>query len=201
MITLRLSGVIYLPGSLDPRPENDGVKRIFADSGSNEARPMHPCVTQTDPAVAQSATGTGYWTPAQRSAVIASFLARVFDAFDFFLMVLVLHAVAAEWPRSRNSYFHLIASASRRLERPTDLICTHVAERRASSSLTSTSGRPAPQSRIETRKTGHQRQSTVIPAGAWQPCELFYNGRSKNRGRCPRNRNAAMRGNGKTAGV
>jgi len=32
---------------------------------------MHSCVTQTDPAVAQSATAAGSWTPAQRSAVIA----------------------------------------------------------------------------------------------------------------------------------
>jgi hypothetical protein len=58
---------------------------------------MHPYVTQTDPAVAQSAAAAGSWTPAQRSAVIASFLAWVFDAFDFFLMVFVLHAVAAEF--------------------------------------------------------------------------------------------------------
>jgi MFS transporter, SHS family, lactate transporter len=58
-------------------------------------------MTQTDPAVARSATraagAAGSWTPAQRSAVIASFLAWVFDAFDFFLMVFVLHAVAAEF--------------------------------------------------------------------------------------------------------
>jgi hypothetical protein len=40
-----------------------------------EALPMHPCVTQTDPAVAQSAAAAGSWTPAQRSAVTASFLA------------------------------------------------------------------------------------------------------------------------------
>jgi MFS transporter, SHS family, lactate transporter len=53
-------------------------------------------MTQTAPAVAKSATA-GSWTPAQRSAVIASFLAWVFDAFDFFLMVFVLHAVAAEF--------------------------------------------------------------------------------------------------------
>jgi SHS family lactate transporter-like MFS transporter len=39
----------------------------------------------------------GSWTPAQRSAVIASLLAWVFDAFDFFLMVFVLRAVAAEF--------------------------------------------------------------------------------------------------------
>jgi SHS family lactate transporter-like MFS transporter len=58
---------------------------------------MHPSVTQTDPAVAQSATAAGSWTPAQRSAVIASFLAWMFDAFDFFLMVFVLHAVATEF--------------------------------------------------------------------------------------------------------
>jgi hypothetical protein len=58
---------------------------------------MHPSVTQTDPAVARSATAAGSWTPAQRSAVIASFLAWVFDAFNFFLMVFVLHAVATEF--------------------------------------------------------------------------------------------------------
>jgi hypothetical protein len=58
---------------------------------------MHPCETHTDPAVAQSAAAAGSWTPAQRSAVIASFLAWVFDAFDFFLMVFVLQAVAAEF--------------------------------------------------------------------------------------------------------
>ena len=62
---------------------------------------MHPSVTQTDPAVARPATrpagAAGSWTPAQRSAVIASFLAWVFDAFDFFLLVFVLHAVAAEF--------------------------------------------------------------------------------------------------------
>ena len=58
---------------------------------------MHPSVTQTDPAVAQSATAAGSWTPAQRSAVIASFLAWMFDAFDFFLLVFVLHEVAAEF--------------------------------------------------------------------------------------------------------
>jgi SHS family lactate transporter-like MFS transporter len=62
---------------------------------------MRPCENQTDPAVARSATraagAAGSWTPAQRSAVIASFLAWVFDAFDFFLLVFVLHAVAAEF--------------------------------------------------------------------------------------------------------
>jgi len=62
---------------------------------------MHPSVTQTDPAVARSATraagAAGSWTPAQRSAVIASFLAWVFDAFDFFLMIFVVHAVATEF--------------------------------------------------------------------------------------------------------
>jgi SHS family lactate transporter-like MFS transporter len=52
-------------------------------------------MTQTAPAVAKSAAGS--WTPAQRSAVIASFLAWVFDAFDFFLLVFVLHAVAADF--------------------------------------------------------------------------------------------------------
>src|SRR6266853_961670 len=50
---------------------------------------MHPSVTQTDPAVARSAAA-GSWTPAQRSAVTASFLAWVFDAFDFFLMVFLM---------------------------------------------------------------------------------------------------------------
>jgi MFS transporter, SHS family, lactate transporter len=58
---------------------------------------MHPSVTRTDPAVVQSAAAAGSWTPAQRSAVIASFLAWVFDAFDFFLMVFVVHAVATEF--------------------------------------------------------------------------------------------------------
>jgi MFS transporter, SHS family, lactate transporter len=62
---------------------------------------MHPSVTQTGPAVARSATrpagAAGFWTPAQRSAVIASFLAWVFDAFDFFLMIFVVHAVATEF--------------------------------------------------------------------------------------------------------
>ena len=57
---------------------------------------MHPSVTQTDPAVARSAAA-GSWTPVRRSAVTASFLAWVFDAFDFFLMVFVVHAVAAEF--------------------------------------------------------------------------------------------------------
>jgi hypothetical protein len=57
---------------------------------------MHPCVTQTDPAFARSAAA-GCWTPAQRSAVLASFLAWVFDAFDFFLMVFMMHAVATEF--------------------------------------------------------------------------------------------------------
>ena len=60
---------------------------------------MHHSVTPTDPAVAQSATAAGSWTPAQRSAVIASFLGWVFDAFDFFVMVFALHAVAAEFGR------------------------------------------------------------------------------------------------------
>jgi SHS family lactate transporter-like MFS transporter len=58
-------------------------------------------MTQTDPAVARSATratgAVGSWTPEQRSAVIASFLAWIFDGFDFFLMVFVVHAVAAEF--------------------------------------------------------------------------------------------------------
>jgi hypothetical protein len=58
-------------------------------------------MTQTDPAVARSATraagAAGSWTPAQRSAVIASFLAWVFDAFDLFLMGFLVHAVAAEF--------------------------------------------------------------------------------------------------------
>jgi SHS family lactate transporter-like MFS transporter len=58
---------------------------------------MNPCVTQTDPAVAQSAVAAASWAPAQRSAVTASFLAWVFDAFDFFLMVFVVHAVATEF--------------------------------------------------------------------------------------------------------
>jgi SHS family lactate transporter-like MFS transporter len=58
---------------------------------------VYHSVNQTDPAVAQSATAAGSWTLAQRSAVIASFLAWVFDAFDFFVMVFVLHAVAAEF--------------------------------------------------------------------------------------------------------
>ena len=53
-------------------------------------------MTQTAPAVAKSAAA-GSWTPAQRSAVIASFLAWMFDAFDFFLLVFVLHEVAAEF--------------------------------------------------------------------------------------------------------
>ena len=57
---------------------------------------MHPSITQTAPAVVKSAAA-GSWTPAQRSAVIASLLAWVFDAFDFFLMVFVLRAVAAEF--------------------------------------------------------------------------------------------------------
>jgi len=60
---------------------------------------VHHSVTPTDPAVAQSATAAGSWTPAQRSAVIARFLAWVFDAFDFFVMVFTLHAVAAEFGR------------------------------------------------------------------------------------------------------
>jgi SHS family lactate transporter-like MFS transporter len=58
---------------------------------------MHPSVTRTAPAAAQSVAAPGSWTPAQRSAVIASFLAWAFDAFDFFVMVFVLHAVAAEF--------------------------------------------------------------------------------------------------------
>jgi SHS family lactate transporter-like MFS transporter len=37
------------------------------------------------------------WTPAQKSAVIASLLSWTFDAFDFFLMVFVLKAIAAEF--------------------------------------------------------------------------------------------------------
>src|SRR6202051_747976 len=37
------------------------------------------------------------WTPAQRSAVMASFLGWTFDAFDFFLLVFVVHAIAAEF--------------------------------------------------------------------------------------------------------
>ena len=37
------------------------------------------------------------WSAAQRSAVIASFLVWTFDAFDFFLLVFVLRAVAAEF--------------------------------------------------------------------------------------------------------
>jgi MFS family permease len=53
-------------------------------------------MTPTAPAVAKSAAA-GSWTPAQRSAVIASFLAWMFDAFDFFLLVFVLHEVAAEF--------------------------------------------------------------------------------------------------------
>jgi hypothetical protein len=81
---------------LEALPENDGVKRMFADWKSKENRPMHPCVTQTDPAFARSAAA-GCWTPAQRSAVLASFLAWVFDAFDFFLMVFMMHAVATEF--------------------------------------------------------------------------------------------------------
>lgn len=57
---------------------------------------MHPRVTQMV-AVARSAAAAGSWTAAQRSAVVASFLAWVFDAFDFFLMVFVVHAVATEF--------------------------------------------------------------------------------------------------------
>jgi hypothetical protein len=57
----------------------DRVKRIFAwIAVSEEALPMPRCRPQTDPAVARSATraagAAGSWTPAQRSAVIASFL-------------------------------------------------------------------------------------------------------------------------------
>ena len=37
------------------------------------------------------------WTPAQRSAVIASFLSWTFDAFDFFLLVFVLRPISAEF--------------------------------------------------------------------------------------------------------
>jgi SHS family lactate transporter-like MFS transporter len=82
--------------------ENAGVKRRFAwIAASEEALLMRPCGTQTDPAVARSATraagAAGSWTPAQRSAVIASFLAWVFDAFDFVLMVFVLNEVAADF--------------------------------------------------------------------------------------------------------
>ena len=37
------------------------------------------------------------WTPAQKSVLIASLLGWTFDAFDFFLMVFVLKAIAAEF--------------------------------------------------------------------------------------------------------
>ena len=100
MSTQRLSSP-QLQGALDSRPGNEGGKRVIAlIAGPRRPLPVYHSVNQIDPAVARSATratgAAGSWTPAQRSAVIASFLAWVFDAFDSFLMVLC----CTRWPQS-----------------------------------------------------------------------------------------------------
>ena len=61
---------------------------------------MTPIRTGADSGIAQEVGLTSPWTKAGRNAAIASVLGWTFDAFDFFLLVFVLGAVAKEFGTS-----------------------------------------------------------------------------------------------------